>query len=407
MDEPPKHRPPNTSFKQQRLKAWQPILTAKSVLPTFFILGILFAPLGGLLVWRDGQVSEMSFEYTDCESATERMEIPQVEFVHSSALGNFPKPTYMISDFNQTVAPAEGSPAGTLPHNYPVKRCTVDLTIPVDLQPPVMMYYKLTNFYQNHRKYTKSLDYKQLSGQPTVISEIIGRKGCTAESFPNNELIYPCGLIANSMFNDTIVGLVAAPPEEGQPASSDYLFSSTGIASPADKGKFTKYGYTNLSSILPPVNWRDRYRNGVYSNEFPPPDISTDEHFQVWMRTAGWSTFLKTYGRGNNVLPKGKYQLFIDTNFPIKTYGGKKYIVISTVGAIGGRNNFLGIGYIVIAVLCAGLGVIFTAFHIAKPRIIGDHSKISFGGEATVHTRAPNRADDAGGNRIRSRYEDD
>lgn len=39
--------------------------------------------------------------------------------------------------------------------------------------------------------------------------------------------------------------------------------------------------------------------------------------------------------------------------------------------------------------------------------IIGDHSKISFGGEATVHTRAPNRADDAGGNRIRSRYEDD
>ena len=39
--------------------------------------------------------------------------------------------------------------------------------------------------------------------------------------------------------------------------------------------------------------------------------------------------------------------------------------------------------------------------------IIGDHSKISFGGEATAHTRAPNRADDVGGNRIRSRYEDD
>ncbi|KAG0280625.1 hypothetical protein BGZ95_009366 [Linnemannia exigua] len=405
MDEPPKHRPPNTSFKQQRLKAWQPILTAKSVLPTFFILGILFAPLGGLLVWRNGQVTEMSFEYTDCESAITPTNITDVSFVHSSPV-DFIRPTYIISDANRTVDPAEGSPVGTEPHSYKVKRCTVDLNIPVDFQPPVMMYYKLTNFFQNHRKYTKSLDYKQLAGQITNIEEINGRKGCNF--LPGDtELIYPCGLIANSLFNDTIFGLAAALPEAGQPALPDYLFSNKGIASPSDKGKFSKYGYTDLTSILPPKNWRDRFPKGVYSDAFPPPDISTDEHFQVWMRTAGWSTFLKTYGRGDTVLPKGKYQIQIDMNFPIKTYGGKKFIVISTIGATGGRNNFLGIGYIVVAVLCAGLGVIFTAFHIAKPRIIGDHSKISFGGEATAHTRAPNRADDAGGNRIRSRYEDD
>lgn len=30
------------------------------------------------------------------------------------------------------------------------------------------------------------------------------------------------------------------------------------------------------------------------------------------MRTAGWSTFLKTYGRGTEVLPAGNYQLLID-----------------------------------------------------------------------------------------------
>ena len=41
-------RPGNTAFKQQRLKAWQPILTPKTVLPTFFVIGVLFAPIGGL-----------------------------------------------------------------------------------------------------------------------------------------------------------------------------------------------------------------------------------------------------------------------------------------------------------------------------------------------------------------------
>lgn len=81
---------------------------------------------------------------------------------------------------------------------YSVDRCTVSFTLPVDLQPPVMLYYKLTNFYQNHRKYTKSLDYKQLAGDASDVPAIRARKGCPLE---NGELIYPCGLIANSLFN--------------------------------------------------------------------------------------------------------------------------------------------------------------------------------------------------------------
>jgi hypothetical protein len=49
-------RPANTAFRQQRLKAWQPILTPKTVLPLFFVIGILFAPIGGLLIWASSQV---------------------------------------------------------------------------------------------------------------------------------------------------------------------------------------------------------------------------------------------------------------------------------------------------------------------------------------------------------------
>ncbi|KAF9918478.1 hypothetical protein BX616_008578 [Lobosporangium transversale] len=400
MDEVPKRRPPNTSFKQQRLKAWQPILTAKTVLPTYFIIGILFAPLGGLLVWRNNQVSELSFEYTACKDAMTKTVVPESTFVHSSAVGQFDKPTYMIlRDQNQSVSsPIDNSAE---PYVYTVQRCSVQVTIPVDLQPPVMLYYKLTNFYQNHRKYTKSLDHKQLSGEASSLEEIRSRKGCP----PSDELIYPCGFIANSMFNDTISDLFQVA-SEGHGVI--YAFEHTGIALAADKGKYGKTKYTDFTTVRPPPYWAGRWPGGEYSTIFPPPDLSTDEHFQVWMRTSGWPTFLKPYGRNDkDILRAGDYQMSIDMNFPIETYGGKKYIVISTIGAIGGRNNFLGIIFIVTAILCAGLGVIFTAFHIIKPRIIGDHSKISFGAEATVHTRSANRADDVGGNRIRSRYEDD
>ncbi|KAF9176732.1 hypothetical protein BGZ50_009777 [Haplosporangium sp. Z 11] len=302
----------------------------------------------------------------------------------------------------QFVVSVQGSAAPD--HTYQVQRCSINITIPVDFQPPVMMYYKLTNFYQNHRRYTKSLDHKQLAGEASTREQILARKGC---ALPADELIYPCGFIANSMFNDTISGLVAMQPEAGASPVTNYDFHQSGISWSSDRGKYRKSGY-DPAAILPPVNWRTRYPGGLYSNDFPPPDIATDEKFQVWMRTAGWPTFLKAYGRNDaDILRAGNYMMTIDMNFPIDTYGGKKYIVITTLGATGGRNNFLGIGYIVLAILCAGLGIIFTAFHIVRPRIIGDHSKISFGGEATVHTRSANRADDVGGNRIRSRYEDD
>lgn len=47
----------DTAFKQQRIRAWRPILTPKSVLPAFIIIGVLFAPLGGLLLWASDTVS--------------------------------------------------------------------------------------------------------------------------------------------------------------------------------------------------------------------------------------------------------------------------------------------------------------------------------------------------------------
>jgi hypothetical protein len=51
----------DTAFKQQRLKAWQPLLTPKTVLPTLFAAGIVFAPLGGLFLYGSDTVSSWGY----------------------------------------------------------------------------------------------------------------------------------------------------------------------------------------------------------------------------------------------------------------------------------------------------------------------------------------------------------
>lgn len=47
----------DTNFKQQRLKAWQPILTASTALPLFFTIGVVFIPIGAVLLVASDKVS--------------------------------------------------------------------------------------------------------------------------------------------------------------------------------------------------------------------------------------------------------------------------------------------------------------------------------------------------------------
>lgn len=99
----------------------------------------------------------------------------------------------------------------------------------------------------------------------------------------------------------------------GNPTTTTYEFTSTGIAWPGEKKKYASApGYASLSDIVPPPNWRARWPDG-YTEQNPPPDLRSDEHFQNWMRTAGLPTFSKLYGRNDSsTLPKGTYQMVVD-----------------------------------------------------------------------------------------------
>jgi hypothetical protein len=367
-------KPANTAFKQQRLKAWQPILTPKTVLPTLFIIGIIFAPIGGLLVWGSSLVSEMTFDYTNC-----------LDLENSTSLAdpNFqPLPSYSYNlrsaDSGKTI-PAPSYAYfynATAPQNQ-THSCLIRFDIVSDLAAPVFQYYKLTNFYQNNRRYVQSLDTAQLQGQ-YIDSTTLSSSNCKPLAVNSDgKGIYPCGLIANSVFNDTISGFTSTTDLSG---ASNYNFTQNGIAWPGEAKKYSATsGYVgNLDQIVPPPNWVLRYPNN-YTNDDPPPDLTEDEHFQNWMRTAGLPTFTKLYGRNDTAtLPAGQYQVLIYYNYPVQGFKGTKSLVISTVSWIGGKNPFLGWAYVAAACLFVLLALAGTIRHVVKPRRLGDMSLLSW-----------------------------
>jgi len=252
--------------------------------------------------------------------------------------------------------------------------CTLEFTLPNELEAPVFFYYRLTNFYQNHRRYVQSFDQAQLKGDDRSYDQLEAND-CSPLSGVKNDTMtkpyYPCGLIANSMFNDSFARPVLQNPQSGAGDGGPVVFEmdQKGIAWDSDKERFSKTKY-KAADILPPPNWVNRYAGGVY-NDSTIPNLHEWESFQVWMRTAGLPTFSKLAQRSDDTnMGKGTYELNIYYRFPVKEYSGTKSVVISTRTVMGGRNPFLGIAYIVVGGLCILLGLIFTARHLIKPRYI-------------------------------------
>ncbi|KAG0070768.1 hypothetical protein BGZ89_012517 [Linnemannia elongata] len=385
--DPKTRKPANTAFKQQRLKAWQPILTPKTVLPTFILVGILFAPIGGLLLWASDTVAEVVIDYTQCETAgANYVPVPQ-----DSYSTNFPGKVDAVEPpaFRAVPSTQQGTNA-----TWPTTKCTVKFTIPDTMKKPVFVYYRLSNFYQNHRRYVKSVDAKQLSGTVRTVSDLSGGSCDPLAVYKQGDAqfpIYPCGLIANSMFNDSFSPFLN-PFDSTTNGARPYLLSETGISWPSDAKKYGMQTYPDLSQIRPPPNWIKQYPNG-YSAASPPIDVSKDEHFQVWMRTAGLPNFRKLYSKNtDDDLQKGTYTIDINMNYNVTSYGGSKSIVISTVSFMGGRNPFLGIAYVVVGVICVVLGLVFTARHLYKPRRLGDHTYLSWNQNAATNAAMANAA---------------
>jgi hypothetical protein len=290
-------RPANTAFKQQRLKAWQPILTPKPVILAFIIVGIVFIPIGVGIVYSSNKVVEVDQRYD-----------------HACAVGNV---------------------------------CNITMKVDQRMEAPVYLYYRLENYYQNHRRYVKSRNDNQLRGD--VVKKYDDLADCDpyiseGDSKDPSKFYLPCGLIARSMFNDSFTLW-----KDGSPIP----LQKEGIAWQSDRDKKFK----NPSPDAPGIR--------------VIPDFE-DEDFIVWMRTAGLPDFKKLYRIINQPLEVGEYTIIAVSNYPVDSFDGKKHVVLSTTSWIGGKNPFLGYAYIVVGAICLVQGLIFLIKHKVAPRKLGD-----------------------------------
>ncbi|KAL4427090.1 hypothetical protein ABPG74_004500 [Tetrahymena malaccensis] len=213
--------------------------------------------------------------------------------------------------------------------------CTFDINIPQHMSSPIFFYYQLDNFFQTHRKFYQSKDIQQLRGQDRSASDLVScapfitnadmGKTVSIGGFPLNptDPAIPCGLIAKTFFNDTF--------KMYQQDSSNIPINDSDIAWDVDM----EYNYkpTNNAQKLA---WHD----------------VTDEHFMVWMRTSGMGKFKKLWGRINQDLPSGDYQIVVNNQYNSSDFNGYKYVLLTTSSPFGQKNLVLIIAYFSGAFVC-------------------------------------------------------
>ena len=290
-------------FKQQNLPAWRPVPTILSIVIVFTVFGILFVILGIVLLVYSNKVKSAKIDYTDCGS------------------------------------------------NDP---CNKQLTLEDDIDAPVFVYYQLDGFFQNSRRYLKSKETDQLTGddikahdncEPAETNKEMGfsstQKALDDNTVLNpNDIAVPCGLVAKTFFNDRFTFKIG---------SENLVVDETNIAFGKDKKLYDK-------NPDPSKQWIDM----------------TNEHFLVWMRPSGLPNPRKLWGRINRDLKKGEtIDITIDNKYNVNNYKGKKKIVLSNATKFGGKNKFLGVSYIVVgalSILCAILFPVGYKFQMQKEK---------------------------------------
>lgn len=324
-------KPKYSRFTQQDLPACKPILSPATVISTFALIGIIFIPIGLASLFTSEHVVEIEDRYElDCIPEESRGD--ELGFIQSDATN---------------------------------KTCIRKLIVPKQMKSPIYIYYHLSNFFQNHRRYVKSRSEKQLrsrAGENSVSK-------CEPEaSTLDGDPIVPCGLIAWSLFNDTYKFSVGSKSLE---------VGKTNIAWPSDKKKFG-------SDVYPKNFQSGTLIGGAQLNTSIP--LSEQEDLMIWMRTAALPTFRKLYGRIDVDLEANEMvTVVIQNNYNTYSFGGEKRLILSTTSSVGGKNDFLGVAYLTVGGLSLFLAVGFILLYVFKPRTLGDPTYLSWNKNNEAH----------------------
>ncbi|XP_057466123.1 putative ALA-interacting subunit 2 [Actinidia eriantha] len=321
---PPRRSNAIYHFTQQSLPACKPVLTPVWVIATFFLMGVIFIPVGLVSLHASQSVVEIVDRYdTDC--IPKAFKSNKVAYIKDSSMP---------------------------------KNCSRFLKVPKHMKAPIYIYYQLDNYYQNHRRYVKSRSDKQL---------LYGLKynvtsSCKPEDSNNGLPIVPCGLIAWSLFNDTY---------SFSRGTEELKVNRKNIAWKSDRDhKFGKQVY--------PSN----FQNGTLiggGNLNPTIPLSDQEDLIVWMRTAALPSFRKLYGRiEENLDVDDVVAITLLNNYNTYSFGGKKKLVLSTSSWLGGKNDFLGMAYLSVGSSSILISLVFLLIHVKNPRSYGDTTFLSW-----------------------------
>ena len=107
--------------------------------------------------------------------------------------------------------------------------------------------------------------------------------------------------------------------------------------------------------------------------------VRDDEHFIVWMRTAALPKFRKLWGIIRSDVPMGtEFVVQILNRYNTYRFGGKKSVVLSTTSWLGGKNNFLGIAYVIAGSTSLFAAIVFFMLHISFRRPLGSEDYLSW-----------------------------
>jgi len=362
-------RPADVAVQQQRVEAWHPILDPEWMIYTFLILAVIMIPVGFRL-----------------ESISENL--VEIKKVYDGVGSEFPE-CKIGMDYNAN------------------KNCTLTFTATKDLEPPILIHYELTNFHQNHRSYAFSRDDAQLAGRTSGQDEV-SAEACAPINKLGEVVVNPCGLIANTFFNDVFRlrkgskdanGEDLVMVEEGiawesdlefrfnmpngyqqelcpegqcdESCCADLNYSCQKPARSKSDGQCYAYDYPNDDTT--------QYLYETYPNVISPLEHVTNEHFVVWMRVATRPTFRKLYGYIEERIPAGTELIFdVNLNYVAESFGGTKALIVSTNNIVGGKNPELGPTFYYMGFFCLFCGLMFATKHWFRPRKIADRKYLHY-----------------------------
>merc|ERR1711962_1612152 len=301
-------------YLEQKSRVYTPDYSPANLWKYYFGAAVAFGVLGFALFVQAWMVTEVVIDYTECCQ-------PQTS-------GSCTCPKNLVDD-------SEGGDV------FPI-------------QGPILIYYYIENFHQNHRGYEDDRDDKQLAGKT-----IEG-----ADCANNTRNVQPCGFAANTIFTDKILDI-----KNDDTSRTSQV--KVGMSHPKLKEDLSysmeKYAYaapkTSSGTQKPnrPEAWDDRMHNSYLKNDF-----SFMEDFKVWMRLAPLPKFRKLWYRmGDQMdkLDKGTIEIEVkwppgDVDSSLKIPNLRKKIILTQQSFMGTKSYSKSLISLILAVFFVVCGFI-------------------------------------------------